>query len=114
MMVVSEFIPNEDVCKYFQAANACILFYSTATPSGIESLSYNFNLPILTTNVGHFPETIKEGESGYMTQENTVESMADTMLKFLDKPIANENVANFKRNLSWKTYSSAILNCEPE
>ncbi len=114
MMVVSEFIPNEDVNKYFQTADAGILFYSRATPSGIESLSYNFNLPILTTNVGHFPETIREGENGYMTQFNTVESMAETMLKYLEKPIPRENVAHFKRNLSWETYSSAILNCEPE
>ncbi len=112
MMVVSEFIPNEDVNKYFQTANAGILFYSRATPSGIESLSYNFDLPILTSNVGHFPETIKEGENGYMTKTNTVESMAETMLKYLEKPIPPENVANFKTNLSWETYSSAILNSE--
>jgi len=109
-MVVSEFIPNEDVNKYFQTADAGILFYSRATPSGIESLSYNFNLPILTSNVGHFPETIKEGENGYITKSNDVQAMADTMLKFLDKPIPRENVSNFKENLSWETYSKAILN----
>jgi len=109
-MVVSEFIPNEDVNKYFQTADAGILFYSRATPSGIESLSYNFNLPILTSNVGHFPETIKEGENGYITKSNDVQAMADTMIKFLDKPIPRENVSNFKENLSWETYSKAILN----
>ncbi len=112
MMIVSEFIPNEDVNKYFQTADAGILFYSSATPSGIESLSYNFNLPILTTNVGHFPESIKEGKNGYMTRDNTVQSMAETMLKFLDNPIPRENVNHFKNNLSWEIYSSAILNDE--
>lgn len=108
-MVVSEFIPNEDVHKYFQTANAGVLFYSRATPSGIESLSYNFNLPILTTKVGHFPETIKEGENGYMTRENTVASMADVMVKFLENPIPRESVAHFKDNLSWRRYAGAIL-----
>ena len=108
-MVISEYIPNEDVSKYFQIANAGILFYETATPSGIESLSYNFNLPILTTNVGHFPETIIDGENGYMVKENTVEDMAKTMLRFLDNPIPPENVENFKPNLSWEVYAQAIL-----
>lgn len=110
VMTVCEFIPNEDVHKYFQTANAGVLFYSRATPSGIESLSYNFDLPILTSNVGHFPETIRDGQNGYMTKENTVEAMAETMLRFLDKPIPRENVAEFKDNLSWETYSAAILN----
>lgn len=109
-MVVSTFIPNEDVNKYFQVANAGVLFYSRATPSGIESLSYNFNLPILSSNVGHFPETIKDGENGYMTKENTVEAMADTMRRFLSDPIPPENVAEFKDEFSWKTYASAVLN----
>lgn len=108
-MVVSEFIPNEDVHKYFQTANAGVLFYSRATPSGIESLSYNFDLPILTSNVGHFPETIKEGENGYMISDYSVEAMADTMLKFLDKPIPRGNVARFKSNLSWHTYAATVL-----
>ena len=109
-MVVSTFIPNEDVNKYFQTADAGVLFYSTATPSGIESLSYNFDLPILTTNVGHFPETIQDGKNGYMTKDNTVEAMAETMLRFLDNPISNNSVADFKDAFSWKKYSAAILN----
>jgi glycosyltransferase involved in cell wall biosynthesis len=108
-MVVSQFIPNEDVHKYFQVADAGILFYSRATPSGIESLSYNFDLPILTSNAGHFPETIREGENGYMISDYTVEDMANTMLKFLDQPIPRENVAHFKNNLSWQRYAAAVL-----
>ncbi len=109
-MVVSTFIPNEDVNKYFQTADVGVLFYSRATPSGIESLSYNFNLPILTSNVGHFPETIKDGKNGYMTEENTVESMAQTMKRFLDHPIPPQNVDDMKGAFSWKVYSTAILN----
>ena len=45
--IINQFVPNEDVHKYFQVSNCIILYYLTATPSGIESLSYNFKLPIL-------------------------------------------------------------------
>jgi glycosyltransferase involved in cell wall biosynthesis len=108
-LVVSEFIPNEDVNKYFQAADSVVLFYSRATPSGIESLSYNFNVPILATRVGHFPETIQEGKNGYMVRENTVTEMAATMMRSLEEPIPPANVDAFKDNLSWRRYSEAIL-----
>ncbi len=108
-MVVDTFIPNEDVNKYFQVANAGILFYESATPSGIESLSYNFDLPILTSNRGHFPETIKEGLNGYMAKEYTEEEMTATMERFLANPIPPKNVADMKDAFSWEVYSNAIL-----
>ena len=107
--VFSEFIPNEDVNKYFQVADAVVLYYETATPSGIESLSYNFDLPILATEVGHFPETIKDGQNGYMAKAEDIESMATTMLRMLDNPVPRENVAKFKESMSWEAYCEAIL-----
>lgn len=107
--VVDNFIPNEAVHRYFQIADATILFYSHATPSGIESLSYNFNLPILATPVGHFPETIQSGQNGYISKTNTIEDLAETMLKFLKYPISSRQVEHFKTDLTWAKYTSAIM-----
>jgi len=109
-MLVNEFVPNEDVNKYFQVADCGILFYLTATPSGVESLNYNFELPILATNVGHFPETIKHGFNGYLAEPENIDSMAEQMLQFLDNPLPRENVRSAAANMSWKNYCAAILN----
>jgi glycosyltransferase involved in cell wall biosynthesis len=108
-MVVNEFIPNEDVHKYFQVSDAVVLFYEYATPSGIESLSYNFKLPILATKVGHFPETIQDGYNGYLAEAGDVDSMAAQMLRFLEHPLPKENVAEKTREMSWENYARAIL-----
>jgi glycosyltransferase involved in cell wall biosynthesis len=86
------------------------LYYLTATPSGVESLSYNFNLPVIATRVGHFPETIKDGYNGYLAEPNNLESMAEQMLKFIEHPIPRENVAASTRQMSWEVYANAILN----
>lgn len=108
-MVVNTFVPNEDVNKYFQVSNAVALYYEYATPSGIESLSYNFKLPILATKVGHFPETITDGYNGYLAEAEDIQSMADQMIRFLDKPLPGENVAEKTKELSWENYAKAIL-----
>ncbi|MEM1323058.1 MAG: glycosyltransferase [Bacteroidota bacterium] len=108
--VFNRFIPNEEVNKFFQVSDCVVLYYLTATPSGIESLSYNFDLPILATKVGHFPETVEDGDNGYLAEANDIQSMADTMIRFLDHPLPPENVSNFKVNLSWENYAKAILN----
>ena len=105
----NEFISNEDVNKYFQCSDAVILFYEYATPSGIESLSYNFRLPILATKVGHFPETVKDGFNGYLAEAEDVDDMASKMMKFLDHPLPAENVDKAAGNMSWENYVDAIL-----
>lgn len=107
--VFNEFIPNEDVPKYFQASDVVVLFYETATPSGIESLSYNFSLPILATKVGHFPETIRDGYNGYLAEANDIDSMAKQMLRFLDQPLPRAHVAEKAAELSWENYAKTIL-----
>ena len=109
IMLVNEFIPNEDVQKYFQVSDAAVLFYEYATPSGIESLSYNFKKPLLATNVGHFPETIEDGYNGYLAEAENVEDMAKVMLKFLDHPLNPDNVDSKTKQMSWTNYAKAIL-----
>ena len=106
---ITEFVPNEDVHQYFQASDAITLFYQIATPSGVESMAYNFGLPILATRVGHFPETIKHGFNGYLAEPDDPESMAAAMLLAITKPIPAENVYSTSAEMSWENYASAVL-----
>jgi glycosyltransferase involved in cell wall biosynthesis len=108
VLLVNEFIPNEDVPKYFQAADSIILFYERATPSGVESLSYNFDLPILATRVGHFPETIKDGFNGYLAKPADIQDMKNVMNKSITVPIERKNVADSAKHMSWENYVKAI------
>jgi len=108
--VMNEFVPNEDVHKYFQLSDAIILYYLTATPSGVESISYNFKLPVLATKVGHFPETIIHGYNGYLAEDRDVNSMAEEMNRMIEHPIDREHVAETASKLSWENYAKAITN----
>ena len=107
--VVNEFVPNEDVYKYFQLSDAIVLYYLTATPSGVESISYNFKLPVLATKVGHFPETIIHGYNGYLAEDRDVNSMAEEMNRMIEQPINREHVAETASKLSWENYAKAIV-----
>ena len=109
-VLVNRYVPNDEVHKYFQVSDCNILFYLTATPSGVESIAYNFKLPSLATKVGHFPETIKDGYNGYLAEPEDIDSMVDVMEKFISNPIPPENVALSAENFSWDNYSKAILN----
>ena len=109
VLIKNEFIANEEVHRYFQAGEAVVLFYEYATPSGVESLSYNFKKPLLATRVGHFPETIDDGFNGYLAEAENVEDMARQFIRFLDKPLDPENVVAKTSEMSWDNYAKAIL-----
>ncbi|HQP76676.1 MAG TPA: glycosyltransferase [Saprospiraceae bacterium] len=108
VVMFNSFVPNEEVHRYFQVSDAVLLFYEYATPSGVESIGYNFNMPILATAVGHFPETVVDGYNGYLVQPDNIEDMAATMEKFLEHPIDRENVAATSKDMSWDNYAARI------
>lgn len=63
---VDEYVPNEDVGRYFTAADLVILPYESATQSGIVQIAYGFKKPCLVTNVGGLPEVVLDGKTGYV------------------------------------------------
>ena len=105
----NEFVPNEEVYKYFQVSDNIMLFYLTATPSGIESIAYNFQMPMLATKVGHFTETIKDEFNGYLAEPGNIDSMVAVMNKAIDQPINRKNVAATSKDMSWANYANEIL-----
>jgi glycosyltransferase involved in cell wall biosynthesis len=107
--VVNDFVPNEEVHQYFQVSDAILLFYLTATPSGVESIAYNFKLPILATKTGHFPETVQDGYNGYLAEPGNINNMKEAMNKVIEKPIPTEHVVETSKNMSWDRYAKAIL-----
>lgn len=108
--VVNDFVPNEAVHKYFQVSDSILLFYEYATPSGVESMAYNFKTPVLATAVGHFPETIRNGVNGYLAKAEDTTDMAEQMLKSISQPINREQVDAMAKTFSWDNYAAAILN----
>ena len=66
-------------------------------------------MPILATNVGHFPETIQHGFNGYLAEAEDTDSMAAQMLQFLKQPIDRANVEATTKKMSWENYANAIL-----
>jgi len=107
--VMNDFVPNEMVHKYFQVSDNIMLFYLTATPSGIESIAYNFNMPMLATRVGHFTETVKDGYNGYLAEPENIDSMTDVMRKAIERPIPRKNVAETSKDMSWDNYAREIV-----
>lgn len=109
VVLVNDFVPNEEVHRYFQVSDNLVLFYLTATPSGVESIGYNFSIPMIATRVGHFPETITDGYNGYLAAPGNTDDMKRVMQQAIDQPISRENIASTSVEMSWENYAGAII-----
>ena len=82
--IINQFVPNEDVAKYYQVSDVVILPYRSATQSGILNVAYGFYKPVIVTDVGGLAEFVDEGKTGFGVKPNSPEAIADGVNKFLN------------------------------
>jgi len=109
--VVNDYIPNNEVTKYFSAADVVVLPYIDATQSGIVQIAYNFNKPVITTNVGGLAEVVDDGKTGLVVSPNSSDELASAIISFFTENLAlkfSEAVSEKKKLYSWDNMVNAI------
>lgn len=109
--VFSDYIPNDEVSKYFSAADVVVLPYIDATQSGIAQIAYNFDKPVIATDVGGLAEIVLDGKTGLVVPPNSPEALASAMMKFFREKLADafsSGVSEQKRLYSWDNLVKAI------
>lgn len=82
--IINEFVPNEEVYKYYQVSEVVVLPYKSATQSGILNIAYGFNKPVIVTDVGGLAEFVVNGKTGIIIKPNSAEEIVDGYDKFLN------------------------------
>ncbi len=107
-----KYIKDSEVTNYFSAADVAVLPYRSATQSGISSISYHFEVPMIVTDVGGLKETIGDRGTGLVASEGTPETIRTEILRYFSDPrIKEECVRNIrleKERLSWKTFARKL------
>lgn len=108
---VSEYVPNDQVRLYFSAADVVVLPYLSATQSGITQIAYNFDKPVIATNVGGLAEVIIHEKTGYVVPPNDPQALAQAIIRFYEankEPEFAENVHKEKVKYSWDAFIRTI------
>jgi len=93
--VVSAFVPNEEVGRYFSVSDVVAMPYHSGTQSGILSIAYSFRKPVVITNVGGIAETVIDGETGFIIEPRNPMALADAIEKFYNV----KSSVNFEQNI---------------
>lgn len=112
IFLFNKYISDAEVPNFMCAADACILPYRSATQSGIESIAYHFNTPIVATDVGGLKENIKHLKTGYIIPEANADSIAygiKDFFKFYNADKIQRELNILKKERSWDNFGQKII-----
>lgn len=111
--IVNEYIPNEEIYRYFKDIDFIVVPYIEASQSGVMMLAYSFSKPVIVTDVGGLPEQVFE-DTGIIIQPNDRNALADSILKMYEEPqkILEMGKSAEQKNetvFSWKLSAETLL-----
>lgn len=111
IMLLNQFIPNDDVKYYFSAADIVALPYRSATQSGVTQVSFHFEVPTLVTNVGGLGEIIPHNVAGYVVEPNpqAIGSSLEDYFENNKEQAFTEGMKQEKQKYEWSIFVNEII-----
>jgi len=107
----TRYIPDSEVPLFFSACDVCVLPYKSATQSGISSISYHYELPMITTSAGGLRESIEEPGAGIVVEAPDPILIKEAIGDFFDNNLFSvmaENIKRHKSKLSWEVFANNL------
>jgi len=89
-----------------------VLPYRSATQSGVTHVAFALGVPVITTDVGGLPETVKSGVTGLVVPPENPEALAYTILSFFEQGMAprlRAGVEAVRVAHSWKALADQVF-----
>lgn len=78
-------IENSEIPFLFKKAHYLVLPYEIVTQSGPMKIAYNYNLPIISSNLKGFTDEMEVGDNGFVFEPNNYEDLASVMKDRIEK-----------------------------
>ncbi len=110
--VEARYIRDSEVPYFFSASDVCVLPYKSATQSGIVAISFQFNLPVIATDVGSLKEMLVPTNTGLIVEKPDANLLSQGIIKYFvenKKEQYKNNIDAYKVNYSWDNLANTIL-----
>jgi len=113
VVIVDEYVPNEEIGLYFAAADLVVQPYISVSGGGICQIAYGFDRPVIATNVGSFTEVVEDGVNGRLVEPGDVRGLAKAIIESLEPAILSrfsKNAIRTKEKFSWRRMAEIVTN----
>lgn len=98
------FIEENEVGKFFSAADLVVQPYRSATQSGVTQVAYYFDVPMIVTDVGGLREIVPDGEVGFVVDPDP-NSIAEGIRRFYAENLSatfRSNIIEYRKRFTWE------------
>lgn len=99
-----DYLSDEEAIRYVRAADLVVMPYREIYQSGVLFFAYSFGRPVLATRVGSFPETIEDGQSGWLVEPEDIEGLSQGLISALTAPEKLQAAGDRARHLADTLY----------
>ena len=82
-------IPDEEIPELFTKHQFFMLPYQDVAQSGPHMIAYNYNLPVIASDIDGFAERVEDGKNGFLFHVNDKESLKATITKAVQMTTAD-------------------------
>ena len=111
VIIVDQYIPTSEIKYYFSAVDLVVQTYRTASQSGVSQIAYNFDVPMLVTDVGGLSETVIHKKAGYVSStdpEDIAEYIADFFVHKRSEGFI-KIILKEKVKFSWDSFAQKLV-----
>lgn len=108
--IIPHYVTEQETAEYFDRCDLVVLPYLSASDSGVVSIAYHYNKPVVATRVGGIPESVHEGRTGYLVEPGSPEKLADALRNVPPPALAAmaENIRILKLDRTWDGLARTI------
>lgn len=106
--VRADYIPESEVRTYFSAANLVVQPYESATQSGVVQTAYNFDRPVVVTDVGGLAEVVPDDQAGYVVPAKDPAALAEAVVRYFAEAKEDAFVDGVKREKERYTWTRLL------
>jgi len=113
---VPRYVSDQETAEYFARADVCVLPYRSATGSGVVTVAYHFDTPVVVTAVGGLPEAVVDGETGLLVPPGSPAALAEAIGSMTADRAASmvPAIRELARRMSWASLAAAVLGETPD
>lgn len=106
---LTAWIPHDELPEYMNELKLVVLPSYTEGLPNIMLEAMACSTPVLATSVGAIPDVIKDGETGFIMEDNSPECIAENVIRALEYPNLDEIIKNARKLVEKEyTYEAAV------
>lgn len=105
------YVDNSSVAGIFRGADVVVLPYRNASQSGIVPLAYQFEVPVIASDVGGLSEVVRHRKTGLLVPPGDPTALADAIVDFFSQGLEGDprdEMRKLRRHLSWERVVDTI------